>query len=587
LKLFRFNSDPLPFAQSHLSVSAAEEQCQQEKAESKRKQDEAEAKRKHDEAEAKRKQDEAEAKRKHDEAEDLRRADAIRVAATDAAAHLQRALSASSVALLVAALSAADAAVASHPSLCVTYPHVSALRAEAHTRAAAVAEDGIKEALALAGNSSGNNGVSTGITDASVAALEAAIASAESVPLSDHPQLPFFESLRAALASARRVAAYWSLRLRKADHTQWTCDDVITAFAAVAHIKDLASDSLDAVVSFVSKEKVDGSILSEVESDIVSQVSGQVRRARVSQILKVLCAPCVVANGLGNSAASTVGSSSSTSSASGQASGSGASSSASASSSSSSSCAPPPPPKGVRLLLSDSEFELVTNPITGIVAAPLLSLRDAVRATGIKVPLSCIELASEHHENMEAPCAYGLTPDEIGAVHLYTQECPLYHELNALLRGRDRGKLKTCLSFMRLLVGAMHKLPKHAGRVFRGMTRHLADTVGDDKKGWPLDQAFPIGKKLVWWAASSTSLSIKTLEAFAGKVGRRTVFSIAAKNAVDVMAYSAFGASEKEWVLAPGAKLKVTGVADLGEVAMVELEEMGVPYTLMDFANEQ
>ncbi len=237
------------------------------------------------------------------------------------------------------------------------------------------------------------------------------------------------------------------------------------------------------------------------------------------------------------------------------------------------------------MLLAAAEFELITNPITGISAAPLLPLRDAVRATGIKVPTSCIELASEHHENMEAPCAHGLTPDEIGAVHLYTQQCPLFVELNALLRSRDRGKLKPCLPFMRLLVGAMHKLPKHAGRVFRGMMRHLADTVGDDKRGWPLDQAFPVGKKLVWWAASSTSLSMKTLEAFAGKVGRRTVFSISAKHAVDVMAYSAFGTLEQEWMLAPGAKLRVTGVADLGEVAMVELEEMGMPYTLMDFAD--
>jgi hypothetical protein len=39
-------------------------------------------------------------------------------------------------------------------------------------------------------------------------------------------------------------------------------------------------------------------------------------------------------------------------------------------------------------------------------------------------------------------------------------------------------------------------------------------------------------------------------DAFAGKVGRRTVFSISAKHAVDVMAYSAFGELEKEWVLA-------------------------------------
>jgi hypothetical protein len=40
-------------------------------------------------------------------------------------------------------------------------------------------------------------------------------------------------------------------------------------------------------------------------------------------------------------------------------------------------------------------------------------------------------------------------------------------------------------------------------------------------------------------------------------------------------------------MLAPVAKLRVTGVADPGEVAMIELEEVGAPYARMDFAEEQ
>jgi hypothetical protein len=392
------------------------------------------------------------------------------------------------------------------------------------------------------------------------------------------------------------VAAYRSLRARKVDHTQWTCDEVVTAFVAVASSLKLPDEAIDAVVAYIRKEDVDGSILRDVEADLTVLMSSQARRARVSQILKALCAPL----GAGDTATGGSGASgtsvdanlnqldiSTAASLSFPASSANALASTSQPATASSSAPLHTAPTGARLLLSDAEFELVTNPITGIVSAPLLPLREAVRATGIKVPTSCIELASEHHENMEVRCAHGLTPDEIGAVHLYTQECPLYHELNAMLRGRDRDKLKPCLSFMRLLVGAMHKLPKHAGRVFRGMKRHLADTVADDKKGWPLDHILPVNKKLVWWAASSASLSMKTLEAFAGKVGRRTVFSISATHAVDVMEYSAFGALEKEWLLAPGAKLRVTGVADLGDVAMVELEEVGVPYTLMDFADEE
>ncbi len=70
--------------------------------------------------------------------------------------------------------------------------------------------------------------------------------------------------------------------------------------------------------------------------------------------------------------------------------------------------------------------------------------------------------------------------------------------------------------------------------MFRGLTQHLAETAGDDKRGWLLDQIFAVGncKKFVWWA--------------------------------------------------PGAKLRVMGVADLGDVAMVELEEIGVPYIHAD-----
>jgi hypothetical protein len=534
----------------------------------------------------------------NEEADTKRKVEAVQVAAANISAHLQRALSASSVPLLVDALAAADTAVALHPSLIATHSQVAVLRTEAHTRAATVAEEAIKEALAL-GNSTDHSGINT----ASAAALEAAIAGAESVP---PPLSPAVESLRVALVNARRVAAYWLLRLRKADHTQWTCNEVVVAFTAVAHSNGLPADTIDAVIAYFKAELPDGSFLAEVGTDashLTPIITIPMRRIRAAKLINGICAESKgsaigvvsVDNDLsqlhiGNTS-SALSVSSTAASAVTSESQPIASSSSSASSTlslpSSSASASEPKPIGARLLLSDAEFELVTNPITGIISAPLLSLREAVRATGIKVPASCVELASEHHENMEVKCAHGLTADEIGAIHLYTQECPLYHELNALLRGRDRAKLKPCLPFMRLLVGAMHKLPKHAGRVFRGMTRHLADTAGDDKRGWPLDQIFPIGKKFVWWAASSTSLSMKTLEAFAGKVGRRTVFSISAKHAVDVMAYSAFGDLEKEWVLAPGAKLRVTGVADLGDVAMVELEEMGVPYTLMDWVDEQ
>ncbi len=64
------------------------------------------------------------------------------IAASDATSHLQRAIASSSVSLLVATLSAIDAAVASHPTLCDAHPQVAALRTEANELVAALFEDG-------------------------------------------------------------------------------------------------------------------------------------------------------------------------------------------------------------------------------------------------------------------------------------------------------------------------------------------------------------------------------------------------------------------------------------------------------------
>ncbi len=54
------------------------------------------------------------------------------------------------------------------------------------------------------------------------------------------------------------------------------------------------------------------------------------------------------------------------------------------------------------------------------------------------------------------------------------------------------------------------------------------------------------GRRQAWLATGpGVSGRQEALEAFTGKAGRRTVFNISAMHAVDVMAYSAFGALEK------------------------------------------
>jgi hypothetical protein len=75
------------------------------------------------------------------------------------------------------------------------------------------------------------------------------------------------------------------------------------------------------------------------------------------------------------------------------------------------------------------------------------------------------------------------------------------------------------------------------------------------------------GGGLVWLAMSSLTDNIDTLSnpQFLGKNGKRTMFHISTRNAVNIKNFSAIP-SECEWVLLPGMPLTITGVStDLGE----------------------
>lgn len=222
--------------------------------------------------------------------------------------------------------------------------------------------------------------------------------------------------------------------------------------------------------------------------------------------------------------------------------------------------------------------------LAGLASAPILSLVDAVQLTNIQIDQSCTAAALAHHRNMSPPDAHRLTPDEIAAFHLFTQDSPFFFELNSVLREMDRPRVAACLPYLRLLVAGMNKLPRCSGQVFRGIKTHLMDTLPPEKHDLSIDEAFPEGHVFLWWGVTTTYTSQKLVESFAGKVGRRTIFRIRVHSAVDAAPYSAAGDKEKEWTLSPGAQLRVVGsAADLGDVAMVELEEIGTPFSLAQF----
>jgi len=91
---------------------------------------------------------------------------------------------------------------------------------------------------------------------------------------------------------------------------------------------------------------------------------------------------------------------------------------------------------------------------------------------------------------------HNLSQDEIAAIHLYTQETPLYRVLNGCLRNEVRKVLKPFFPYLKLLLRAMYKLPAVKSHVYRGVKMDFS-------------KKFVSGEEYVWWGFSSTTENIE------------------------------------------------------------------------------
>jgi len=211
------------------------------------------------------------------------------------------------------------------------------------------------------------------------------------------------------------------------------------------------------------------------------------------------------------------------------------------------------------------------GPIVGIMSAPALPLQQAAIQTKVPDMDACSFLAAEN--GIKLAEKGGLTADEAGSLNLYTMESKLYQTLNARLRDRDRSKLKVFFPLLRHMLKARAKLPKFKGTVWRGVKADLSGS-------------YPKGKELYWWAFSSTTKELSTLNnpMFLGTKGVRTVFNIQVSSGVDIRKYSVYQGenSEAEVLLFPGTKLKVIDSMDMGHgLHQVHLKEVTLPTPLM------
>ena len=91
-----------------------------------------------------------------------------------------------------------------------------------------------------------------------------------------------------------------------------------------------------------------------------------------------------------------------------------------------------------------------------------------------------------------------LTADGAGAIYLFTCESPLYRELNAKLRARDRAALKEgFFPYARLLFEGYRALCTGKPRMLnRGVKKDLVGASPD---------AYAEDESLLWWSFSSTT----------------------------------------------------------------------------------
>ena len=191
------------------------------------------------------------------------------------------------------------------------------------------------------------------------------------------------------------------------------------------------------------------------------------------------------------------------------------------------------------------------SPIRGYEDQPLVPLAETLKPIA-RLFNDIEDYAFVALHNCQNP-SDGLTDQESASIHLYTMQFhggpSLYQILNQSLRDENREQLLPWFSFLKLYLTALHKLPSECRTVWRGV------------KNVDLSAKYQIGTKVAWWGVSSCTTHIQVLElnAFLGKEGLRTIFSIECINAKPIANHSYYRKKENEIILMPGSYFEVIG----------------------------
>ena len=197
-----------------------------------------------------------------------------------------------------------------------------------------------------------------------------------------------------------------------------------------------------------------------------------------------------------------------------------------------------------------------------------------------------MEKAAEKLKELDAP---GLTVEDIAAIFCYTFEWDAdtfgegespYRKLNnSLSVNRGNAALKKTRGFLFLLLQALRKLPRfipESHALYRGL-RVLVQTEIDPE--FPERKPYAAGNEKTWWAFTSTTTSLEVTQAFLEATGGTLIVLGGNPWGYDISILSDFP-GEKEILMEPERKLRVTNVYKEGQLITVNAEMLSTPVVL-------
>ena len=220
------------------------------------------------------------------------------------------------------------------------------------------------------------------------------------------------------------------------------------------------------------------------------------------------------------------------------------------------------------LLVGDIHADLSNlNPIYGLKDTAKVSLAEAVAAVGIDglegAVFLALQFAAQNPDDL-------LDGDEVGSLNFYTMETPFYPAFNRALGSKNRPEAKPFFKFLRLALGAMHKLELVRGLFARGIKNPSLANYYDGRAPF------------FWWAFSSTTKKVGVTKQFLGD-GPRMLFMIDGTG-VDISPYSAI--PEAEVIVLPGSRFRLQGcvLEAGGGLSIATLQQVPSP-PMLDFAH--